>query len=435
MTRRPGAARDARSGWSGSTRSCRSITGDGVRETLRRPRGVRAARAVRRARRGRRCSTGRSTTSGTCGRPTSPTRPGRRVVDFRRAHPAPGGLQRPGPRHASRSTSCGPTCTRCPTTPTGSPTAPATTTGTGASASPTRQLRRARARGRTTWSSTRRSSPGELTYGELVLPGDDRRGGRRHLARVPSLPGQRQPDRAHRRGGAGARLCGPAVQRYTYRFLFAPGTIGVAHLAQPQPRRAPPDPARAGPHRPGRSAAPWSTSGPGTATRAVDARGRARRRAGAGARCAATRRTATTSGSSTRSASTCRSGGCRARRTGSTPSTTPPPTTCASSPPSSSRSPTSRSLEIVDVLENDATYRQPEPVRRAAAGQARGSTRRRAGSAASDAVMAMLWTLGYSDGSTSLLDIASIAGIDFAGQRGAASALLAAGLLGRAAAA
>jgi aminopeptidase-like protein len=43
--------------------------------------------------------------------------------------------------------------------------------------------------------------------------------------------------------------------------------------------------------------------------------------------------------------------------------------------------------------------------------------------------MAMLWVLAYSDASTSLLDIASVAGIDFPDLRGAAGILEAAGLL------
>ena len=43
--------------------------------------------------------------------------------------------------------------------------------------------------------------------------------------------------------------------------------------------------------------------------------------------------------------------------------------------------------------------------------------------------MAMLWMLGYSDGRTSLLEIAEVAGVDFAGLHAAATDLSAAGLL------
>jgi aminopeptidase-like protein len=91
-------------------------------------------------------------------------------------------------------------------------------------------------------------------------------------------------------------------------------------------------------------------------------------------------------------------------------------------------------LEILDVLENDEAYRNLSPYGEPQLGK-RGLYPSTGGKPATDMVMAMLWVLAYSDGSTSLLDIASIAGSDFAGQRGAASALLAAGLLGRAAAA
>ena len=91
-------------------------------------------------------------------------------------------------------------------------------------------------------------------------------------------------------------------------------------------------------------------------------------------------------------------------------------------------------LEILDVLENDEAYRNLSPYGEPQLGR-RGLYPSTGGKPATDMVMAMLWVLAYSDGSTSLLDIASIAGSDFAGLRGAASALLAAGLLGRAAAA
>ena len=84
-------------------------------------------------------------------------RQGRRVVDFQRAQPAPGQLQRPGARHHDARASCGRTCTRCPTSRTGSPTGRRTTTATGASASPSGSCGRW-TRGPTTSSSTRPSS-------------------------------------------------------------------------------------------------------------------------------------------------------------------------------------------------------------------------------------------------------------------------------------
>jgi aminopeptidase-like protein len=91
-------------------------------------------------------------------------------------------------------------------------------------------------------------------------------------------------------------------------------------------------------------------------------------------------------------------------------------------------------LELLDVLENDEAYRNLSPYGEPQLGR-RGLYPSTGGQPATDMVMAMLWVLAYCDGSTSLLDIASIAGSDFAALRRAASALLTAGLLGRAAAA
>jgi aminopeptidase-like protein len=85
-------------------------------------------------------------------------------------------------------------------------------------------------------------------------------------------------------------------------------------------------------------------------------------------------------------------------------------------------------LEIVDVLENDARYENLSPFGEPQLGK-RGVYPTMGGQQATDAVMAMLWLLAYSDGSASLLDIASIAGADFAGLREAASTLEAVGLL------
>lgn len=85
-------------------------------------------------------------------------------------------------------------------------------------------------------------------------------------------------------------------------------------------------------------------------------------------------------------------------------------------------------LEIVDVLENDRTYRNLSPYGEPQLGK-RGLYPTVGGRSASDAVMAMLWTLAYSDGSTSLLDIATIADMDFADLRAASTSLTGAGLL------
>ena len=85
-------------------------------------------------------------------------------------------------------------------------------------------------------------------------------------------------------------------------------------------------------------------------------------------------------------------------------------------------------LEIVEVLEGDATYVNLSPYGEPQLG-ARGLYPTTGGRSASDAVMAMLWTLGYADGETSLLRVAQLAHLDFAQVRRAADDLLEAGLL------
>ena len=83
---------------------------------------------------------------------------------------------------------------------------------------------------------------------------------------------------------------------------------------------------------------------------------------------------------------------------------------------------------IVDVLEHDATYTNLSPYGEPQLG-ARGLYPPMGGKSASDAVMAMLWTLGYSDGRTSLLEIAETSGVPFERLHAAAADLLGAGLL------
>jgi aminopeptidase-like protein len=85
-------------------------------------------------------------------------------------------------------------------------------------------------------------------------------------------------------------------------------------------------------------------------------------------------------------------------------------------------------MEIIDVLENDGRYRNLSPYGEPQLGK-RGLYPTMGGNSATDAVMSMLWTLAYTDGSASLLDIAGVAEQDFADIRTAADALQGAGLL------
>ncbi|MGH3331233.1 MAG: DUF4910 domain-containing protein [Nocardioidaceae bacterium] len=86
-------------------------------------------------------------------------------------------------------------------------------------------------------------------------------------------------------------------------------------------------------------------------------------------------------------------------------------------------------LEVVDVLENDRAYRNLSPYGEPQLGK-RGLYPTVGGRNADDEVMAMLWTLGYSDGDTSLLDISETAGMPFSAVRAAGRKLSDAGLLG-----
>ncbi|MDN5853063.1 MAG: DUF4910 domain-containing protein, partial [Actinomycetia bacterium] len=85
-------------------------------------------------------------------------------------------------------------------------------------------------------------------------------------------------------------------------------------------------------------------------------------------------------------------------------------------------------LQLLDVLENNRTYQNLSPYGEPQLGK-RGLYPTTGGKSASDEVMAMLWTLGYADGSTSQLDIADRAEMDFAALRAASDKLADAGLL------
>lgn len=83
-------------------------------------------------------------------------------------------------------------------------------------------------------------------------------------------------------------------------------------------------------------------------------------------------------------------------------------------------------LRVVDVLENDRVYLNLSPYGEPQLGK-RGLYRSADGSGAD--VTAMLWTLAYTDGRTPLLDIAEKAHLPFADVRAASDRLLGAGLL------
>ena len=85
-------------------------------------------------------------------------------------------------------------------------------------------------------------------------------------------------------------------------------------------------------------------------------------------------------------------------------------------------------LRVVDVLENDRTWVNLAPHGEPQLGK-RGIYPTTGGTTASRAVMAMLWTLAYADGSTTLLETAVRADVDFAELRAAAGVLEGAGLL------
>lgn len=85
-------------------------------------------------------------------------------------------------------------------------------------------------------------------------------------------------------------------------------------------------------------------------------------------------------------------------------------------------------LAILDVLERDRAHLNLSPHGEPQLGK-RGLYPTTGGKAASDAVMAMLWALAYSDGRTSLLDIAERADLDFALLDSAATDLVGGGLL------
>jgi aminopeptidase-like protein len=85
--------------------------------------------------------------------------------------------------------------------------------------------------------------------------------------------------------------------------------------------------------------------------------------------------------------------------------------------------------EILDVIESDRSYVNLSPYGEPQLGK-RGLYPTMGGQSASETVMAMLWTLAYADGATTLLETADRAGLPFGAVRSAAEALRTSGLLG-----
>ena len=137
---------------------CRSITGDGVRETL----DV-LAETVPLERRG--VPSGTQVHDWTINDEWNVREAyiadatGRRLVDFRDHTLHLVCYSGPVRGHVDARASCGPTCTRCPTTRTGFPTGPATTMRNWGFCLTRAPAATPWARDRSTWSSTRRSSP------------------------------------------------------------------------------------------------------------------------------------------------------------------------------------------------------------------------------------------------------------------------------------
>ena len=178
-----------------------------------------------RCRRDARCSTGRCPTSGTSATPTSPTTPA-------------------GASSTSGPTTCTSSTTRCRST---------TAVARGAAPAPPLAARSARPRSRTARPTTTRNwgfcladrqldampdgrlrgvhrhhaAPGSLTYGEFVVPGrtDDEILVSSHVCH-PSLCDDNLSGIAVSAALARRLLDGPPP-RHTFRFLYAPGTIGA----------------------------------------------------------------------------------------------------------------------------------------------------------------------------------------------------------------
>ncbi|WP_369255699.1 DUF4910 domain-containing protein [Geodermatophilus amargosae] len=268
--------------------------------------------------------------------------------------------------------------------------------------------------------------PGELTYGELVVPGDnpDEVMISAHLCH-PSLANDNLAGIAVAVEVARTLAALPS-RRYTYRFLFAPGTIGSITWLSRNPRVLP---------RIRHGLVVTGLGGPGPLVYKRTRRG-TRDVDGAAAHVVARRggevRDYSPYGYDERQFNAVGFDLPVGRLSRTPHGEYPEYHTSADDlsfvKPAELAEAYLAVLEILDVLENDERYRNLSPHGEPQLGK-RGLYPTTGGRQATDAVMAMLWVLGYSDGSTSLLDTAAVAGVDFADLRRAAARLEAAGLL------
>ena len=250
-------------------------------------------------------------------------------------------------------------------------------------------------------------APGHLSYGELVLPGEDPDGDLCLDPRLPSVAGRRQPvgDRRRQRRWPGISRARPP--RYTLRFLFAPGTIGaitwLARNREVVPR------IRAGLTLTCLGDAIRSrTSGPSAATPTIDR---------AAAHVLARRRAPTTTiidffpyGYDERQYNSpgfrLPVGSLMRGRHGQFPEYhTSADNLAFVSAANAGRVARVPSQAIVDVLDGNRTYRTSRPYGEPQLGR-RGLYRAIGGTDIPDLQLAMLWVLNLSDGEHDLLDIA-----------------------------
>ena len=348
----------------------RSLTGDGVRETLARPRSRGPARDRRDAVGRRRSSTGSSRASGTSaarwidGPDGDAGRRRRRL-----AAPRPR-LQHCRSTPSLASTSC---ASHVFTHPDDPDLVPVPHVVLGGAVGLLHEPQPARlARGRRLPRRHRRDARGRLAH--LGRGATSRARPTRSSCSAPTSATRRS--RTTTSPGvvllwALARTLARQELAYTYRLLWSPGTLGplcwlarnretldrvqhglaISCVGDPGPLRY---------KRSRRGDAPIDRAAAYVLARE---HGEHRHRLAA--------RRAATSGSTARRASTCRSARSRARRTGSSPSTTPRPTTSTLVTAEALGDSFRTALAIIDVVETNGSLPQPLAVRRAAARQAR----------------------------------------------------------------